>query len=132
MGLWGRRVCTSSEFAQATASAQCKSNCHTIIPTAIDRPRENPYLGVEGVLNEMNSISIPFSIEDQEQECIIELRDLSQREILAEIHRGTYGPGVHTVEFDPESMNLGIDAGVYLLTLTVGGERRVYPFQYMP
>ncbi len=76
--------------------------------------------------------TIPFSVEETTQECIIELLDLSQQNVIAEIYRQQCTPGRHSVEFDPSDYNGGIEAGVYILRLTIGEDSQAYPLQYMP
>ena len=76
--------------------------------------------------------TIPFSVEEKEQECAIELLDLSQQYVIAEIFRDRRGPGVYTVEFDPGTIHGGLEAGVYIIRLTIGGHSESYPLRYMP
>ena len=76
--------------------------------------------------------TIPFSVENEPCECIIEILDLPQREIISEIFRKTCKPGRHTAEFDPNKLDSQLDAGVYILRLTIGESVEIYPLQYMP
>lgn len=78
------------------------------------------------------SYTIPFSVEEKTQECIVELLDLGQQEVIAEIFRKECAPGTHAVEIDPTQINGGLEAGVYIIRLTIGGDSEAYPFQYMP
>lgn len=80
----------------------------------------------------MTSITIPFSVEGTEKECLIQLRDLADRIVIAEIFRGTCQPGVHKVEFSPGKVAGGLDAGIYVLYVMIGNETETYPLQYMP
>ena len=76
--------------------------------------------------------TIPFSVEEKPQLCVIELLDLSQQNQIAEIYRKECQPGTHTAEFDPGAVNNGIEAGVYILRVTIGKDSESYPFRYMP
>lgn len=76
--------------------------------------------------------TIPFSVENEPCECVVEILDLSQRDTIAEIFRSVCEPGTHAVELDPASINGGLDAGVYIVRLTIGESRESYPLQYMP
>ena len=76
--------------------------------------------------------TIPFSVENEPCECVVEILDLPQRETIVEIYRETCEPGTHAVEFDPSSIDGGLDAGVYIVRLTIGESSEVYPLQYMP
>ncbi|MCE2503054.1 MAG: hypothetical protein J4G05_03195 [Chlorobi bacterium] len=76
--------------------------------------------------------SIPFSVEEQPRLCLIELLDLSQQNVLAEIYRGECQPGTHSIEFDPSTVDGGLEAGVYIIRLHVGEHSESYPFRYMP
>lgn len=76
--------------------------------------------------------TIPFAVEEESQECTIELLDLSQQEVIAEIYRDHCEPGTHAVEFDPTTIGDGLDAGVYIIRLTIGSNAEAYPLQYMP
>ncbi len=78
------------------------------------------------------TVTIPFSVEDTAQDCIIELRDLAQENVLAEIYHAYCEPGIHSVEFDPLAVEGGLEAGVYLISLTIGDHTEVHPLQYMP
>jgi hypothetical protein len=78
------------------------------------------------------NITIPFSVEDTSKDCLIELRDLSGERIITQIFQGNCQPGIHSVEFDPGKIQGGLDAGLYLLTVSMGGDSKSYPFQYMP
>lgn len=80
----------------------------------------------------MSSITIPFSIEGSAKECLIQLRDLADRVVIAEIFHGTCQPGIHSVEFDPGKVSGGLDAGIYVLYVMIGNETESYPLQYMP
>lgn len=80
----------------------------------------------------MTSITIPFSVEGTEKECLIQLRDLADRVVIPEIFRGTCAPGVHSVEFSPDKAPEGLDAGIYVLYVMIGNETETYPLQYMP
>lgn len=77
-------------------------------------------------------ITIPFSVEGERQECRIELRDLSDANIIARIYEGVCDPGPHSVDFDTESLHGTLDAGIYILHVTIGGNTATYPVQYMP
>lgn len=76
--------------------------------------------------------TIPFSVDDKAQDCLVELLDLSQQNVIAELHRGRYEPGIHSVKFDPATINDGLEAGVYIVRLTIGERSEAYPLQYMP
>ena len=76
--------------------------------------------------------TIPFSVEERPQHCLIELLDLSQQQTIAEIYRQECNPGTHAVEFDPSQVQGGLEAGVYILRITIGDESESYPFRYMP
>lgn len=76
--------------------------------------------------------TIPFSVDDKAQECVVELLDLSQQDVIAELHRGLHEPGIHTVEFDPSALDGGLEAGVYIVRMTIGERSEAYPLQYMP
>ncbi|MGE3802085.1 MAG: hypothetical protein AB7H80_13780 [Candidatus Kapaibacterium sp.] len=76
--------------------------------------------------------TIPFSVEEKPQLCLIELFDLSQQYIIAEIYRQECQPGAHSVEFDPSIVEDGLEAGVYILRITIGNQSEAYPFRYMP
>lgn len=76
--------------------------------------------------------TIPFSVEEEAQECVVELLDLSQQNVIAEIYREQCQPGLHSVQFDPADYNGGLEAGVYILRLTIGEQSQAYPLQYMP
>ena len=76
--------------------------------------------------------TIPFSIEDEGQECVIELLDLSQQHVIAEIYRNHCEPGTHAVDFDPSTIEGGLEAGLYIIRLTLGPHAAAYPLQYMP
>lgn len=78
------------------------------------------------------SITIPVSIEGSEKECLIQLRDLADRIVIAEIFHGSRPPGVHVIEFDPDRVPGGLDAGIYILHVMIGNETETYPLQYMP
>jgi hypothetical protein len=78
------------------------------------------------------SITIPFSVEDSPKDCLIELRDLSGDVVITEIYHGFCEPGIHNVEFDPAKIQGGLEAGIYLLTVSMGGDSKSYPLQYMP
>ncbi len=78
------------------------------------------------------SITIPFSVEGSEKECLIQLRDLADRVVVTEIFRGNCLPGVHRVEFDPDGIPGGLDAGIYILHVMIGSDDETYPLQYMP
>lgn len=80
----------------------------------------------------MTSITIPFSVEGTEKECLIQLRDLADRVVIPEIFHGTCPPGVHSVEFSPDKVPEGLDAGIYVLYVMIGNETETYPLQYMP
>ena len=77
-------------------------------------------------------MTIPFFIEETARECAIDLRDLSLEQVIAEIFRGRCEPGLHSVEFDPGSIDGGLPAGLYIITLTIDGATEAYPVQYMP
>ncbi len=78
------------------------------------------------------SITIPFSVEDTPKDCLIQLRDLSGDYVITEIYHAQCQPGIHTVEFDPGKIHGGLEAGIYLLTVTMDGDLKSYPLQYMP
>lgn len=78
------------------------------------------------------TITIPFSVEGESRECTIDLRDLSDTMVIAEIYRGIREPGAHSIEFDTEKLDGTLDAGIYILHVTIGGETSTYPVQYMP
>ncbi len=75
-------------------------------------------------------MTIPFSVEGTAKDCLIQLRDLADRVVIAEIFNGHCDPGVHTIEFDPGAVDL--EAGIYILHVVIGGEISTYPMQYMP
>lgn len=77
-------------------------------------------------------ITIPFSVEGESRECRIELRDLSDTGIIAQIYDGVCEPGSHSVDFDTEALHGALDAGIYILHVTIGGKTATYPIQYMP
>ena len=76
--------------------------------------------------------TIPFAVEEGEQECVIELLDLSQKEVIAEIHRSTHPPGSYSVLFDPTRVHGGLEAGLYILRVAIGEQAELFPLQYMP
>ena len=76
--------------------------------------------------------TVPFSIDEQPQDCVVELLDLSQQNVIAELFRDRCAPGFHSVEFDPSIINGGLEAGVYIVRLTIGEHSEAYPLQYMP
>ena len=76
--------------------------------------------------------TIPFAVEDEAQDCLIELLDLSQQDVLAELYRARCEPGTHAVDFDPTAIGDGLEAGVYIIRLTIGEQADAYPLQYMP
>ena len=76
--------------------------------------------------------TIPFSVEEESCLCRIELLDLSQQNVVAEIYHGECQPGTHSVEFDPSTINGGLEAGVYIIRLDIGDHSESYPFRYMP
>lgn len=76
--------------------------------------------------------TIPFSVDDKPQECLVQLLDLSQQNVIAELHRKVYEPGIHSVDLDPSAINDGLEAGVYIVRVTIGESTEAYPFQYMP
>jgi hypothetical protein len=78
------------------------------------------------------SLTIPISIEDKPRELIVELRSLIDGRLIAPIHHGNCSPGIHTIEFDPNDVPGGLEAGIYGLRVAIDGEARVYPIQYMP
>jgi|GEM_PF-2045837 len=80
----------------------------------------------------MSSITIPFSVEGSAKECLIQLRDLADRVVIADIFHGNCDPGVHVVEFDPDTAAQQLDAGIYILHVMIGSEIEAYPLQYMP
>jgi hypothetical protein len=77
-------------------------------------------------------MTIPFSVGPTEQECLIQLRDPYEGNVITEIFRGTCTPGIHSVEFDPARVTGGLDAGLYALYVKIGEEVESYPVQYMP
>jgi hypothetical protein len=81
---------------------------------------------------EAQAMTIPFSVSETSQDCLIQLRDAYQGEIVTEIFRGICSPGVHSVEFDPTKLEGGLDAGLYALYVKIGDEEETYPVQYMP
>lgn len=76
-------------------------------------------------------ISFPVSIENHPKECQAELLTLDGQTIV-EMFRGHLAPGIHTIEYDPESAPDGIEAGLYVLRLIVDGHVETWPIQYMP
>lgn len=84
------------------------------------------------VLNTAMTYTIPFSVEEEAQECVIEVLDLSQQHVIAELYRDRCEPGTHAVEFDPAAIDGGLEAGVYIIRLTIGSDAEAYPLQYMP
>ena len=76
--------------------------------------------------------TIPFAVEEGEQMCVIELLDLSQKEVIAEIHRSTHPPGSYSVLFDPTRVDGGLEAGLYILRVAIGESAEIFPLQYMP
>ena len=77
-------------------------------------------------------MTIPFSVEDTGKDCVIQLRDLVDNRVVADIFHGYCEPGVHTAEFDPQEVLGDVDAGYYVLYLIIGEEVHSYPVQYMP
>jgi hypothetical protein len=75
---------------------------------------------------------IPFSVGPTDQECLIQLRDPYRGNVISEIFHGTCTPGIHSVEFDPNKVEGGLDAGLYALYVRIGDEAESYPLQYMP
>jgi hypothetical protein len=78
------------------------------------------------------TITIPLSIEGSARECLIQLRDLADRVVVPTIFHGDCEPGIHAVEFDTDAVPGGLEAGVYMLHVVIGGEVSTYPLQYMP
>lgn len=78
------------------------------------------------------TIPIPFSVEDTPQECLIQLRDLADQNVIFEIFHGKCDPGIHTVTFDPDKVPGGMEAGIYILHLCIGNDTSIYPVQFMP
>jgi len=77
-------------------------------------------------------MTIPFSVEDTAKDCVIQLRDLVDNRVVADIFHGRCEPGIHTAEFDPQEVLRNVDAGYYALYLIIGDEVHTYPVQYMP
>ena len=77
-------------------------------------------------------ITIPFSVEDSTKECLIQLRDIVDNRVVADIFHGRCDPGVHAAQFDPQSVQGGLEAGYYALYVIIGDEVESYPVQYMP
>ena len=78
------------------------------------------------------SITIPFSVSNGIKDCCIELRDLAEGRVVTEIFHAPCPPGLHSVEFDPENVEGGLDAGLYVLYVKIGEEAESYPVQYFP
>ena len=78
------------------------------------------------------TITIPFTVEGEPSECSIELRDLSDSVLISEIYKGVRQPGAHSIDFDMDSLNGSLDAGIYILHVTIAGRTATYPLQYMP
>lgn len=76
--------------------------------------------------------TIPFTIEEQAQDCVVELLDLSQQNVIAELFRDRCAPGAHAVEFDPSTINGGLEAGLYIVRIAIGEHSEAYPLRYMP
>jgi len=77
-------------------------------------------------------ITIPLSVEGETSPCLVELRDLSDSTVIAEIYRGVCEPGSHNIDFDTDALDGSLDAGVYILHVSIGGTTSTYPVQYMP
>lgn len=77
-------------------------------------------------------MTIPFSVEDSTKDCVIQLRDLVDQHVVADIFEGRCEPGVHKAEFDPQKVFGGLDAGYYVLYVMIGDDVHTYPVQYMP
>ena len=77
-------------------------------------------------------MTIPFSVGPTSQDCLIQLRNPYDGNVIVEIFRGSCTPGVHSVEFDPTLVDGGLDAGLYALYVKIGEEEESYPMQYMP
>ncbi|HVZ38563.1 MAG: hypothetical protein JST22_02205 [Bacteroidetes bacterium] len=77
-------------------------------------------------------MTIPFSVDGSEKECLIQIRDLVDNRVVADVFHGRCQPGVHSAEFDPKVVFDGLDAGYYALYLIIGDEVESYPLQYMP
>jgi hypothetical protein len=78
------------------------------------------------------TITIPISVEGSTKECRIQLRDMTYHEVVAEIFHGTCEPGLQQIEFDTENLHGKVDAGIYIMQVTVGEDTITYPVQYMP
>ena len=76
--------------------------------------------------------TIPFTVDEDQAECKIELLDLAQQNVLEELFCETKESGPHTVKIDPDKFQTDIDAGVYVLRLTVGNNTQSFPLRYMP
>lgn len=77
-------------------------------------------------------MTIPFSVEGSAKDCLIQIRDLVDNRVIADIFHGRLEPGVHSAEFDPQEVFKGLDAGYYALHLLIGDEVESFPLQYMP
>ena len=77
------------------------------------------------------TISIPIAIEHHPKDCQAELLTLDGQPIV-EMFRGYLPPGIHSIDYDPESAPEGIEAGLYILRLIVDGHVETWPIQYMP
>jgi hypothetical protein len=77
-------------------------------------------------------MTIPFSVEESVKDCLIQIRDLVDQHVVADIFRGHCEPGVHAAEFDPQQVFGHLDAGYYALYVVIGDEIHTYPVQYMP
>jgi hypothetical protein len=77
-------------------------------------------------------MTIPFAVNNIAKDCLIELRNLYDGRVVARIFHDTCQPGVHSVEFDPQKIEGGLEAGLYVLYVKIGDESESYPLQYMP
>lgn len=77
-------------------------------------------------------LTIPISIEDKPRELLVELRSLLDGRLIAPIFHDHCQPGIHNIEFNPKTINGGLDAGIYGLRVAIDGEAKTYPIQYMP
>ena len=78
------------------------------------------------------SLIIPISIEDKPSELVVELRSLVDGRLIAPVYHNHCAPGIHNIEFDPKTIAGGLEAGIYGLRVSIDGEEKVYPIQYMP
>ena len=77
-------------------------------------------------------MTIPISVGNIAKDCLIQLRDIYSGSVVTEIFHDRCEPGIHTVEFDPQKVDGGLEAGLYMLYVKIGDEEEAHPLQYMP